>query len=110
MLLARATPTAISTATTWELYDLIGALVTLVEQMRSMTAARAPIEQAKGVIMALYGVDEQTAFNFLKRRSQDSNIKLRDVVGATLQETFVPQPGTPGRSRQVNDTRLKSTA
>ena len=109
-MLAKATPAAISTATTWELYDLIGELVTLVEQMRSMTAARAPIEQAKCVIMALYGVDEKTAFDFLKRRSQDSNVKLRDVAGATLQETFMPQPGTPGRSRQGDDTRLKSTA
>jgi len=85
-VLASATPAAIATATTWELYALVGELVVLVEQMREMTAARAPIEQAKGIIMALHEVDEQAAFDVLRRRSQTTNVKLRDVAVTVLQD------------------------
>lgn len=85
-VLASATPTAIATATTWELYDLIGELVTLVEQMREMTAARAPIEQAKGALMALHEVDEQAAFDLLRRESQTTDVRLRVVAETVLDE------------------------
>lgn len=98
-VLASATPGAIATATTWELYALIGELVVLVEQMREMTAARAPIEQAKGIIMALHEVDEQAAFDVLRRRSQTTNVKLRDVAVAVLQEQSKAQQGTTGGAR-----------
>lgn len=91
-VLASATPAAIATATTWELYALIGELVVLVEQMREMAAVRAPIEQAKGIIMALHEVDEQAAFDVLRRRSQTTNVKLRDVAVAVLQEPTTTQP------------------
>jgi hypothetical protein len=38
---------------------------------------RAGIEQAKGMLMLVYGVDEQAAFNLLKWLSQETNVKLR---------------------------------
>ena len=109
-VLAKATPAAIATATTWELYDVIGELVILAAHLRSMSAAQAPIEQAKGVIMALYGVDEQTAFDFLQHRSQDSNVKLHDVAGATLREhgsARHPGPLEDNRTGQVRVNGLK---
>jgi GAF domain-containing protein len=49
----------------------------------SLTAAlqtRQTIGQAVGITMQRYGVDESTAFRYLVRISQHSNIKLRDVA------------------------------
>ncbi|KQU28149.1 MULTISPECIES: GAF and ANTAR domain-containing protein [unclassified Rhodococcus (in: high G+C Gram-positive bacteria)] len=41
---------------------------------------RAPIEQAKGILMALHGVDSDTAFGMLSAESQRANRKLRDIA------------------------------
>lgn len=38
------------------------------------------IEQAKGMIILVHGVDETTAFRMLARRSMDTHEKLRDVA------------------------------
>ena len=38
---------------------------------------RAAIEQAKGMLMVVYGIDADTAFDLLRWRSQQANIKLR---------------------------------
>ncbi|OBK25905.1 antitermination regulator [Mycobacterium asiaticum] len=41
---------------------------------------RAAIEQAKGMLMLIYGIDGEAAFNLLKWLSQESNIKLRRLA------------------------------
>lgn len=56
------------------------------EAVRRSAESRGTIEQAKGVIMACLGVDADRAFALLKRHSQDTNEKLRDVAGALLGE------------------------
>ncbi len=38
---------------------------------------RATIEQAKGMLMLIYGLDEDGAFDLLKWLSQEANVKLR---------------------------------
>lgn len=38
---------------------------------------RAAIEQAKGMLMLIYGIDDEAAFNLLKWLSQEANLKLR---------------------------------
>jgi GAF domain-containing protein len=43
-------------------------------------AARSVIEQAKGMIMAMQGCDEDEAFHMLVAASQRENVKLRDVA------------------------------
>lgn len=45
-----------------------------------VAASRARIEQAKGVLMAVYGISSERAFDILAWRSQETNIKLRDVA------------------------------
>jgi ANTAR domain len=35
------------------------------------------IEQAKGMLMLVYGLDEDAAFDLLRWRSQSTNVKLR---------------------------------
>ena len=42
-----------------------------------ITESRSGIEQTKGMLMLVYGIDEPTAFELLKWRSQEANVKLR---------------------------------
>jgi PAS domain S-box-containing protein len=41
---------------------------------------RAAIEQAKGMLMVIYGIDDEAAFNLLKWLSQEANLKLRRLA------------------------------
>jgi hypothetical protein len=54
--------------------DLISARVA------EITEHRAVIEQAKGMLMLIYGLDDDAAFDLLRWRSQSSNIKLRRLA------------------------------
>ncbi len=57
-------------------------------------AARASIEQAKGVLMAAYGISAERAFDILVWRSQETNIKLRELAErflAAIQGTTPPE-------------------
>ena len=38
------------------------------------------IDQAKGMFILLYGVDDQTAFDMLRRHSQNTHVKLRALA------------------------------
>jgi hypothetical protein len=49
-----------------------------------VTASRAQIEQAKGVLMAAYGISAERAFDILVWRSQETNIKVRDLAARFL--------------------------
>lgn len=59
----------------------------LGEQMRQAMQSRAVIEQAKGVLMATRGCDEEQAFALLVEQSQHSNRRLRDVAQSVVDET-----------------------
>jgi AmiR/NasT family two-component response regulator len=48
---------------------------------------RAPIEQAKGVLMAIHGVDADQAFDMLRRHSQDTNVPVRVIAADFLEKT-----------------------
>jgi GAF domain-containing protein len=60
------------------------------ESLRQAMQTRAPIEQAKGVLMAMHGIDANQAFDLLRRQSQHSNIPVRviatDLIKATNSE------------------------
>jgi PAS domain S-box-containing protein len=89
-----------------QLYDENGAVdgthgfyvdVTPVEQAREqvLSAAvaeisqnRAVIEQVKGMLMLIYGIDEDAAFDLLKWRSQEANVKLR-LLAAQIAADFL---------------------
>jgi len=51
----------------------------LVEQLRTALATRTVIGQAQGVLMHRYGITSSVAFDVLKRASQDTNVKLRQL-------------------------------
>ena len=48
--------------------------------IRASAERRAVIEQAKGVLMVVYGVDEESAFELLRQASNDANIAVRDIA------------------------------
>lgn len=48
--------------------------------LAAVADARARIEQAKGVLMAAYGITAERAFDILVWRSQETNLKLRDLA------------------------------
>lgn len=48
--------------------------------LSAVADARARIEQAKGVLMAAYSISAERAFEILVWRSQETNLKLRDVA------------------------------
>ncbi len=52
----------------------------LAGQLEQAMASRAVIEQAKGVLMAMRGINEHDAFDVLRKTSQDRNVKVRDLA------------------------------
>jgi len=48
--------------------------------------ARKLIGQAQGILMERYDLDEERAFEALRRYSQDNNVKLRDVAATVVSE------------------------
>lgn len=68
----------------------------LVSQLSRALDSRAVIDQARGMLMAVHGIDAEQAFKLLARESQNSNIKLRDVA-ARLVESAAAGRGDPGQ-------------
>lgn len=50
------------------------------DELHVIVAHRAVIEQAKGMLMAIYGLHPDAAFGVLRWRSQELNVKLHDVA------------------------------
>ncbi|OBG32682.1 PAS and ANTAR domain-containing protein [Mycobacterium sp. E3198] len=46
-------------------------------RLAEISEHRASIEQAKGMLMLIYNIDDHAAFNLLKWLSQEANVKLR---------------------------------
>lgn len=65
---------------------------------------RATIEQAKGMLMVVYGITADAAFDLLKWRSQEGNIKLRRMAEQVVIDfVSLAQSGqTPTRSAYDN--------
>ena len=70
---------------------------------------RAVIEQAKGMLMLVYGLDEDAAFDLLKWRSQSSNVKLRRLAEDVV-ERFRDARDAGITSRSAFDHALLSGA
>jgi AmiR/NasT family two-component response regulator len=56
---------------------------------------RATIEQAKGILMARHGVDEDRAFEMLRTHSQHNGRKLVDVADAIVESHLLLLPSPP---------------
>jgi hypothetical protein len=70
----------ITEATDTEVQDALG------EELHAIVAHRAGIEQAKGMLMVLYGLGADAAFAVLRWRSQELNVKLHQVAAKLVDE------------------------
>jgi PAS domain S-box-containing protein len=52
--------------------------------LEAVADARARIEQAKGVLIAAYGISAERAFEILVWRSQETNLKVRELAARFL--------------------------
>lgn len=52
----------------------------VTEALADITERRAVIEQAKGMLMLVYRIDSSTAFDIMRWRSQNTNVKLRSLA------------------------------
>lgn len=67
---------------------------------------RAVIEQAKGMLILLHGVDDESAFDMLRLRSQNTNIKLRALAQQLVSDYRALSHGEALPSRSVYDNTL----
>lgn len=58
----------------------------LTAEVAKFSKNRAVIEQAKGMLMVIYGIDETTSFVMLRWRSQENNVKLRPLAQQIVTE------------------------
>jgi hypothetical protein len=72
-------------------------LHTLVESLRNQLASQPVIEQAKGIIMANTHCDEDQAFDILRRASQRTNVKLREVARQIVLKSSLPDDQVSAR-------------
>jgi transcriptional regulator with GAF, ATPase, and Fis domain len=64
-----------------------------VSTLRRGLLSNREIGKAVGMLMMLHKVDEQEAFDILRRYSQDLNIKLADVARSVIESRGTPQFG-----------------
>lgn len=69
------------------------------------TTHRSQIEQAKGIMMVIYGISPDHAFDILVWRSQETNTKLRKLVAQVI-EDFSYSLSVPGDVRERADHLL----
>jgi len=67
----------------------------LIEQLRSSLVSRAVIDQALGIIMSRERCGQDRAFAILRRASQHSNVKLRDIATAIVTDVSGEPPQPP---------------
>ena len=60
----------------------------VTEAVAEIAEARGGIEQAKGMLMLIYRISADSAFELLKWRSQETNIKLR-VLAEQIAKDFL---------------------
>ena len=77
-------------------YARLTAAERLADQLREAMSSRAPIEQAKGMLMAAHRIDADAAFTVLRRRSQESNTKLSVVAERLVAGQLGGRPDSPG--------------
>jgi PAS domain S-box-containing protein len=78
----------------------------LDEALPDLFENRAAIEQAKGVLMYVYRVSAEQAFRVLQWRSQETNVKLRELAKQLLAEISTLMPTTAAVQSQVDHVLL----
>lgn len=76
-------------------------------EIEKITASRAAIEQAKGMLRVIYGIEDDAAFELLRWRSQLANVKLRQLAEQIVEDFTEASPsGLSLPQRSVYDNLL----
>jgi len=67
-------------------------------RLAEIAEQRASIEQAKGMLMLVYGIDDAAAFELLKWLSQQENVKLRLLSERSATTSAVAGPTLTSQS------------
>ncbi|MFW0785268.1 PAS and ANTAR domain-containing protein [Gordonia sp. CPCC 206044] len=78
------------------------------DHIRRFRETGATIEQAKGMLMVIYGVDAERAIDVLRWRSQQENVKLREVAESVISDAAALHIPDPLR-RHFDDIILNGT-
>jgi hypothetical protein len=78
-------------------------------EVRECAERRALIEQAKGMLMFVYGLDAEEAFGVLRSQSQEHNIKLR-LIAEQVVKDLVELAKNRGPARRLAFDGLMLTA
>lgn len=84
------------------------AIARKVEQLELAMVTRQEIGQAVGILMERYGLSADSAFAYLRRLSQDSNVKLRDLAERLRLTGRLPEDGRTTLSDHAAASRAKS--
>jgi PAS domain S-box-containing protein len=76
------------------------------EAIAGIAERRGPIEQVKGILMFVYRIDAERAFDLLAWRSQVTNTKLRELAGQYLAEFVAMDYGEVLPTRSACDQLL----
>ena len=72
------------------------------QNLQGAFGRRAVIEQAKGILMACHAIDQERAFEMLRRHSQHNGRKLIDVAEAVVESHLLLLPlGAPTSSGEA---------
>jgi PAS domain S-box-containing protein len=77
----------------------------ITAQLAVIAENRAVIEQAKGVLMAAYGIEPNRAFEILVWRSQETNVRLRELAARFMAAVSASHLSPESRS-QIDHTLL----
>jgi hypothetical protein len=84
-------------------HDPLRTYDTVIGRLQARLETLPTIEQAKGIIMARSGVSSDEAFDILRRASQRTNVKLRDLAADIVTRAGrpggFPRPASPGSPR-----------
>jgi PAS domain S-box-containing protein len=72
----------------------------ITEAVAEFAAHRAVIEQVKGILMVVYSITADAAFDLLKWRSQETNVKLRTLAEQLLADflTLIADKAVPSQA------------
>lgn len=80
----------------------------ITEKVMQIAESRAHIERVKGMLMMIYGIEPEVAFELLKWRSQVTNVKLRAMVGQLTRDLTGLASESQLPSRSVVDELLRT--
>ena len=83
--------------------------MSITQAVAEIADNRAVIEQAKGVLMYVYQVDADAAFDVLKWRSQETNVKLRALAEQLLTDIRTLGHDDSASYRSIFDRLLLTT-